>query len=316
MRADRLLRMLLLLQTRGKHTARQLSSALGVSERTIYRDVIALSTSGVPIFCTKGPGGGIQLIEDYRTSLTGLSEEEVKALFMLNVPTALVSLGISEEFQRALLKLSAALPKYLQDAQTGVRQRIIIGESVEQDRTPSSLGILYKAVWEDKFIQVIVQYAFGYRTENVLEAYGLVSHEDHWYLVCRVENRFKAFGLDEFESLEVLEESFQRQDNFDLPAFWKMWLDNQRTEDFGFKAVVLLSSSALVVLRNTTSVNWVSLIEELDSPWIRATIRFDSFSHARRVILGLGGGVQVIEPLALRMSVKDYARQILITYRD
>ena len=126
MRADRLLRMMMILQTRWKSHARDLAAELEVSERTIYRDVTALSTSGVPVYTEKGPGGGISLLEEYRTSLTGLSEDEVAALFMLNVPAAIGALGLGKEMQTARLKLSSSLPGYLREAEAGVRQRIKI----------------------------------------------------------------------------------------------------------------------------------------------------------------------------------------------
>ena len=63
MRADRLLSIMMLLQARGRLTARALAQELEVSERTIYRDVIALSTAGIPVYTEKGPGGGIALID-------------------------------------------------------------------------------------------------------------------------------------------------------------------------------------------------------------------------------------------------------------
>ncbi len=81
MRADRLLAFLLLLQTRGRMTAQELAVNLEVSERTIYRDITALGTAGVPIFAERGPGGGVSLVENYRSDLTGLKKDEVQALF-------------------------------------------------------------------------------------------------------------------------------------------------------------------------------------------------------------------------------------------
>ena len=63
MRADRLLSLLMILQSKGRQTAQSLAEELEVSERTIYRDITALSTSGVPVYCERGPGGGIELIE-------------------------------------------------------------------------------------------------------------------------------------------------------------------------------------------------------------------------------------------------------------
>src|SRR5512138_1747992 len=86
MRADRLLSLLMLLQTRGQMSAKELADELEVSERTIYRDITALSTSGVPIYASRGPGGGVRLVEEYRTTLTGLTPEETRALFTMGIP--------------------------------------------------------------------------------------------------------------------------------------------------------------------------------------------------------------------------------------
>jgi predicted DNA-binding transcriptional regulator YafY len=124
MRADRLISLLMLLQTRGTLTARELASELEVTERTIYRDVTALSASGVPVYTERGPGGGVALVENYRTNLTGLNPAEVRALFMLSIPAALDQLGVGDELRTALLKLSAAIPNSRRADETSARQRI------------------------------------------------------------------------------------------------------------------------------------------------------------------------------------------------
>jgi biotin operon repressor len=83
MRADRLLSLIMLLQSRSRMTARSLAIELEVSERTIYRDIQALSVAGIPVYGE----GGFSLLGSYRTSLTGLTPGEVRALFMLSIPT-------------------------------------------------------------------------------------------------------------------------------------------------------------------------------------------------------------------------------------
>lgn len=319
MRADRLLRMLMILQTRGRQTARYLAEELEVSVRTVYRDVTALSTSGVPVYTEKGPGGGIQLIEEYRTSLTGLSPEEVQALFMLNVPAAAASLGIGDEMQGAMLKLAAALPSYLQDAQAGVRQRIMIDTQWWQDRqdqVPSFLQELYRAVWEDRVVRIEVAYAFGYRDCHLVEAYSLVSLGRHWVLICRVEGHFKVFFAYDIHSLEVTDGKFVRDPDFDLGGFWRNWSSQSGIESPSYQVRLLVNDWALAYLRKGPVNVSVESVSEADQEGRQnVSLRFAGFDNARRTILGLGGAARVLAPDALICSVRDYAEQILDQYQ-
>ena len=110
MRADRLIAITLLLQARGKMTARELAEELEVSRRTILRDVDALSTAGIPLYAEGGHGGGIALDAQYRVTLTGLTEGEASTLFVSGLPNLLQDLGFQNRTQHTLLKLFAALP--------------------------------------------------------------------------------------------------------------------------------------------------------------------------------------------------------------
>src|SRR5207302_10135764 len=101
---------LMLLQARGRMTARDLAEEVEVSERTIYRDMEALGMAGVPVYSERGPGGGCGLLEGYRTNLTGLNENEVRGLFLSTVSGPLADLGLNKAVEAAMLKLSAALP--------------------------------------------------------------------------------------------------------------------------------------------------------------------------------------------------------------
>ena len=141
MRADRLISIIMLLQTHERMTAEQLSKELEVSQRTIYRDITALNIAGVPVYTDRGPGGGIALLEDYRTTLTGINEDEARALFMLSIPEALVDLGMAQKLKNALLKLAVSLPNERRELMTQTQQRIFL-DSINMDlnrRTCNSL---------------------------------------------------------------------------------------------------------------------------------------------------------------------------------
>src|SRR5512145_2028347 len=126
MRADRLITLIMRLQTRGKVTAQTLAAELGVSRRTILRDVEALSAAGIPIYTEGGHGGGIALDENYRLSLTGLKESEVHSLFISGNNQLLNDIGLGEAAENTLLKLFAALPALHRPSVDHIRQRIHI----------------------------------------------------------------------------------------------------------------------------------------------------------------------------------------------
>jgi predicted DNA-binding transcriptional regulator YafY len=122
MRASRLLRILLILQNRGRTTAARLAAELEVAPRTILRDVDALGEAGLPIVVHPGFGGGIELGFEYRTRLTGLLPDEARAIGVLlaSPPPELQTLGLAEAARRAATKLLESLPD-------GVRQHATQG---------------------------------------------------------------------------------------------------------------------------------------------------------------------------------------------
>src|SRR5579863_122106 len=156
MRADRLLVLLLLLQTRERVTAQSLAKRLEVSERTIYRDLVALSMAGVPVYAERGPGGGWSLLEDYRTNLNRLTEAEINTLFMSGAAGPLKDLGLGKAREDALLKLLAALPSVYRRHAELARQRIHLDAAgwFQQEEPVPLLPLLQEATWNDRRLRL------------------------------------------------------------------------------------------------------------------------------------------------------------------
>jgi predicted DNA-binding transcriptional regulator YafY len=186
MRASRLVSILLLLQTRGRQTAEELAAELEVSVRTIYRDMESLHAAGIPLYGDAGHRGGYQLLDGYRTRLTGLSADEANALFLSGLPGPAAELGLGSVLAAAQLKVRAALPQGMA-AQVGhIQARFHLdapGWYTQVEDVPL-LPAVANAVWHGKVLQVRYRrWKAPTDVDRRLEPYGLVLKGGRWYLV-------------------------------------------------------------------------------------------------------------------------------------
>ena len=335
MRADRLLALLMLLQTHGRMSARALAKKLEVSERTIYRDVVALSAAGAPIYGEPGAEGGYALVDGYRTTLTGLSQDETRALFMLNIPGPLADLGLAGDLRQALLKLAAALPAGRGGEQEVIRQRVHIdaGGWRQGGAALPHLQSLYQALWHDRLVRIAYPAAgIGVRIEQTVAPYGLVARAGDWYLVCAVPRRsppapgaaaqtgiaaakLRAQRVAALLEAELLEQTFERPADFDLAAYWAAWCAETERQAVDFSARVRAAPAIAGLLQRNFAGR---LLDGAPDPqgWPRLELRFASFEEARQRLLGYGAAVEALEPPALRWSIADYARQTASIYEQ
>jgi predicted DNA-binding transcriptional regulator YafY len=329
MRADRLLSILMLLQTRGRMTARSLAEQLEVCERTIYRDLDALSASGVPVYADRGPGGGCELDENYRTTLTGLKQDELRALFMLTGPASaapgpLAALGVGPELRSALLKLTAALtatlPAARRQEEERVRQRIHL-DSVswfQAEEPVPHLHTLQQAVWEDRRLEILYRPRYRLDVRRRVDAYGLVAKTNIWYLVGQRDGLWRVYQVARILEARLLDEPFERDTAFNLAEYWSRWCAGYENDRPSFTVRARVSPALLDELPAHFGESIRAAIEKASPPdpagWRALDLEFESFEAARDRILGLGRAIEVQEPLALRLTIIDYAQQIVGLY--
>lgn len=313
MRADRLLSMVMLLQVRGKMTAHALAEELGVSRRTILRDVDALSLSGIPLYADGGHGGGIALDENYRLSLTGLKEAEVRSLFISGNAQLLRDVGLGEAAESTQRKLFAALPAPHQPSVDHIRQRIYIDplwwwhDSEGLPFWPE----LQKAVFEDYCIRAIYEHYNGEVVERVLEPYSLVAKSSLWYMIARRDGELRTYRVSRFHEVTLLEAHFQRDPGFDLPEYWQSHLQQFTEAISEYEFTLRVHASRMNFARWLTPGRCEVLDEQ--GEWFTVRFHIESQELAEMLVFGLGEHGEVVEPPDLRDAVLAQARKLLRT---
>jgi len=317
-RADRLVSLVLLLQARGRLPARVLAAELEVSVRTVYRDIAALNTAGVPVVTDSGPNGGCWLLDGYRFPLRGLSADEASALLVLGVPAAVAELGLADALAAAQRKISVT-------AGDGSPGPVLVHLDMPRwfygaEHVPH-LPALASAVRERR------QLRLGYRrgddgpeTTRVVRPLGLVNKAGVWYLVATLAGRDEAvvFRVGRVVSARALADSFARPDSFDLAAFWAEW--SASFEDSRPRVEVRLRAS-LAALAAFPEVFGDVVRPALEAAGLadaagfrEVTLTFEHELAAATRLAGFGGQVEVLSPASLRTRLIATARELLKRY--
>ncbi|KPI12382.1 WYL domain containing protein [Actinobacteria bacterium OV450] len=306
MRASRLVTLLLLLQNRGRMTARELAEELEVSVRTVYRDVEALGAAGIPLYGAAGHAGGYRLVDGYRTRLTGLTADEAQAAFLAALPGAAADLGLGEALATAQLKLRAALPAELREHAERIRKRFLLdapGWYSDADRTPH-LAPAAAAVWERR--AMVLRYRRWRAPEEIerrVEPYGLVLKAGRWYLVAGGPSGVRTYRVDQILGIRPLEE-FTAPDGFDLAAYWDGYLADFRARLHTGKALVRLTPEGARRLG----------VPPASEGWTQAWVPIESLDHAYGEFLRLGTDIEVVAPDELRDRIAATVRTLAARY--
>lgn len=324
MRADRLISILMLLQTNGRMTADDLAERLEVSTRTIYRDLDALSSAGVPVYAERGPNGGCMLMESYRTNLTGLNEKEVQALFMFTVPGLLADLGADKASEAAWLKLMASLPAPFQQDAAFVQQRLHLDPAAwfQAEEDVPFLSLVQTAVWENKRLRLNYRRGDGQWVKRLIDPYGLVAKASVWYVVGGIQGgKIQVYRVSRIMEAELTGSQFQRPANFDLAAYWQAWRDDfeARQNSLTVKLRVPPASGPLLAQIFGEGIVPSLLVapEEANATgFTTISLTFDSVENACRQLLGLGTAVEVLSPISLRQLLYEKAQAAMRQYQS
>ncbi|MFD3593408.1 helix-turn-helix transcriptional regulator [Nocardia sp. NPDC058640] len=321
MRASRLVQLLLLLQAGGGATAGALARELEVSVRTVYRDVEALSEAGVPVYCEPGRGGGVRLIDGYRTRLTGLTSDEADAVLLAGLPGAAADLGLGTVLATAQLKMLAALPPELRGRATRIAERVHIdmpGWFQHPDETPT-LATVAEALWHDH--RLAITYQRRDRTvERTLDPLGLVMKAGTWYLIAREGTAIRSYRAARITAATPTGESFTRPASFDLTTHWNATAEQFARSMLRVTAHCRIATTHLPLLR---LMNDPAAVREaltcVGAPdadgWADITIPSESYEVLAHALLPLGEHIEVLDPPELRAQMIATAAAMCTRYR-
>lgn len=320
MRAARLISIVLLLQSRETMTAGELARELEVSERTVYRDMEALSAAGVPVYADQGRRGGYRLVGGYRTRLTGLTREEAEALFLSGLPGPAGEMGRGEAVAAAELKVLAALPASLRDAPSRAGQRFHLDAPGWFGWTgpPPLLRDLARAVWQDERVELRYRRG-GTDVAREAEPYGLVLKSGVWYLVARVGDGHRTYRVDRVTGVRPTGAAFERDEGFDLAAHWREQAASFLRSILREEVTVRLSPAGMRLLRYAVEPYAARrAAEDAGEPdalgWVVTTLPVESAEVAASELMRLGPEAEVLDPPELRERMAGAAARLAALY--
>ncbi|MCI2418866.1 WYL domain-containing protein [Saccharopolyspora sp. K220] len=319
MRADRLLAVLLLLQNRGRMTATELAAELEVSVRTIYRDIEALGTAGVPVCADRGPDGGYRLVDGYRTRLTGLTDAEAGSLFLAGAPGPAEDLGLGAVLTTAQLKVQAALPAALAERARRIQDRFHLdapGWFRDADPVPH-LAEIARAVWEQRVLRAHYRRWKG-EVHRELHPLGVVLKGGIWYLVAQAEEAVRTYRISRFRSVRVTPESFTRPAGFDLATSWAEAARRMEAAMLRGTARLRISPRAQRLLPAQFGAKGARALAEAGPPdengWVQVDLPVEHQQVAVCDLLRLGAEAEVLAPAELRSAVAETVTALATRY--
>jgi predicted DNA-binding transcriptional regulator YafY len=314
--ATRLITLIMLLQRQPNQKAASLAEKLGVSIRTLHRYFGMLDEMGIPIYAERGPYGGFSLVRGYKLPPLVFTPEEAVAIYL---GTSLVSEMWGQLYQEsaggALAKLENVLPDEQRNEIAWARRSLIATGMHRAD--PSALAPLLeklrRAAREHRQIDMEYQSTTkANANQRQIDPYALVHRSGWWYLVgyCHLRQGVRTFRVDRIQNLEILSQTFEMPDDFDIHAYLKSEFADQPV----VRATLRFTPEGAHIAKSNVS-GWESLQENPDGsvdvilsapylPWLASmTMSFSTF-------------VTVLDPPELRDMVREWAQAVVEQYSN
>jgi predicted DNA-binding transcriptional regulator YafY len=313
-RADRLVAILLLLQSRGQVTAAEVAEELEVSERTARRDLEALGMAGLPIYSQQGRNGGWRLAGGGRTDLSGLTASEARALFLVAGPSS----SATPEVKAALRKLVRALPEPFRPGAEAASTAVVVDPTgwdrpAWPRRTPPLLEPVQKAVVDGQQVTLGYRARDGAVTTRVVHPLGLAAKGSVWYLVASTDAGLRTFRVDRMTSVEPTGDAVVRPEGFELAEAWRLIADEVDRRRTPLLARALVRPDAVWLCRSIFG-NRVRIGSTGDDGRVDVELRGHSPRSLAAEAAGMGSLLEVLDPPEVRDCLATIGRELSALY--
>ncbi|UOQ44723.1 YafY family transcriptional regulator [Halobacillus salinarum] len=319
MKAERLIKILLLLQHGELLSTREIAEELEVSERTIHRDMEALSAAGIPVYAERGQAGGWRLVDNWKQRLSWLKEKEMLALFLPHAEKIINDLNMEISSKQIRDKLLLSLPEKSKENAVNLWERVYVDMGTWKNSNSQMLPameVMKEAVMSSKKVTLLYKKVNGESTESIVKPLGLVAKSSTWYVVAlKTDDEFRSYKLNRIIECELLEESFTRPRDFNLAEHWERSKQQFVQNLPEFRVQVNVSPSAHQRMKFTG--RFVQTVHEgkvTDKGWVEQELTFQTEEEAVNFIVGFGSQVKILSPLNLIEKVTERAEEIIDLY--
>lgn len=310
---DRLLYILNLLRSRRNLNAASLARECGVTERTIYRDIVSLSEANVPIYYDNGYkyASGNFLpplnfdIDEYLTLVKAL---ETSPLAQAGHSRKLIK-SIRGKIE-AVLSPVVKKQKLYTRSPTDVNIRTTLSERLSEEH----LSLLEKSILNHKVIRLSYDSIDSGRTEREVDPYFLIFIERAFYLVgfCHLRRDQRTFRADRILSLEVTGQTFIPRKNIDPHDYFEDSWGIFRGEPIAVEILFTGRAARIVRLGRHHPKEKVTIQKD---GRVKYAVTVNGHQEIARWIMGFGGEARVLKPASLIKRIRQLSEDIRDNYR-
>lgn len=309
---DRIISILILLQTKKRITASFIAGRFETSLRTIYRDINTLKSAGIPVI--GDPGIGYSIMEGYRLPPVMFNEGEALSLltaekFMANT----VDYKTHQHYSDAMTKIKAILRSSEKQALDVLNDSITITRYKSEKHKPY-LQDLFKSIASFKVLKISYQKADGTSSNRIVEPLGCYHQSNFWYLVgfCQEKCDYRTFKINRIQDLIILDETFKKH-KINLQNYLEEQA-RKRKEKQQAKVIEVFFHSSVVQFANLRKY-YFGVIDEVEKE-NGVTMKFWSYSTEvmARWLMQFTNKATILQPEILRDRIKELSVELYDHY--